>query len=374
MKPSQRVTNLELSPIRRFSEGAPADAIPLAIGQPTWDLPVEGQEALRRFAGVCSYGPGSGSRELREELAAMYHATYDEVMISSGSQGSLFSLLQSFVNPGERVLIPDPGFVTYRNLVLYCEGIPCTYPLSAANHYRLNKESIFEALDRTNARVVIINHPANPTGGGMVSDELVAIADECFRRDVLLISDEVYRELYLGVRPPSLRDVTRSGVVVSSVSKAWGAPGLRVGWAIGSPRWLEPARLVHAYTVTSASSISQLAATALIRSSESIHVAAREQVKIRWTSLAAALDKHLQMKASPPDGAFYYWLPIPRSAQTDPMAFCFRIRDEARVLLVPGEAFGAGGRTYVRLSYAATPEQITEGVRRIVPYWMTDRA
>ncbi len=129
MKTSQRITNLELSAIRRFSEGAPPDAIPLAIGQPTWDLPEEGRDALRKFSGVCGYGPGAGRNDLREALAAYYQAPFDEVMITSGSEGALFSLLQAFVDPGDKVLIPDPGFVTYRNLILYCEGVPCTYSL-----------------------------------------------------------------------------------------------------------------------------------------------------------------------------------------------------------------------------------------------------
>ncbi len=233
----------------------------------------------------------------------------------------------------------------------------------------MNREAVLEALDRTDAKVLIINHPANPTGAGMAIEDLVAIANECIRRDILLISDEVYRELYLETRPPSLRDVTRSGVVVSSVSKAWGAPGLRVGWAIGNPHWLDPARLVHAYSVTSAATTSQIAATAMIRSSEPIHIAARNELKARWDALASAIQTDFGYDAVPPDGAFYYWLPLPEAATADPFAFCMKIRDEAKVLVVPGIVFGEQGRGYVRLSYAALPEQITEGVRRLGRFW-----
>ncbi len=369
MKLAQRLNGLELSAIRRFSEGAPENAIPLAIGQPTWDLPAEGREALQKFSGVCGYGPGAGRKDLREALASLYQAPFDEVMISSGSEGALFSLLQAFVDPGDTVLIPDPGFVTYRNLVLYCGGVPFMYSLAPEHGFRLDKDSVVKALDEANAKVVIINHPANPTGAGMAAGDLSVIADECLKRDILLISDEVYRELYLDERPPSLRDVTRSGVVVSSVSKAWGAPGLRVGWAIGNPRWLDPARLVHAYSVTSAATTSQIAATALIRASESIHLAARGELKSRWDALSTALSEYLHHEASRPEGAFYYWLALPETAHADPFAFCLHVRDEARVLLVPGLVFGGGGRGYVRLSYAATPEQITEGVHRLAPYW-----
>ncbi|HKK20426.1 MAG TPA: pyridoxal phosphate-dependent aminotransferase [candidate division Zixibacteria bacterium] len=369
MKMAQRLNGLELSAIRRFSEGAPEDAIPLAIGQPTWDLPEAGREALRNFSGVCEYGPGAGRNDLREALASLYQAPFDEVMISSGSEGALFSLLQAFVDPGDAVLIPDPGFVTYRNLVLYCGGVPRMYPLTSENGFQLDQHSVLKTLDETNAKAVIINHPANPTGAGMAAEDLSMIADECLRRDVLLISDEVYRELYLNERPPGLRDVTRSGVVVSSVSKAWGGAGLRVGWAIGNPRWLDPARLVHAYSVTSSATTSQMAATALIRASESIHIAARKELKARWEALSTALSEYLNHEASPPAGAFYYWLPLPETAHTDPIAFCTQIRDQARVLLVPGIVFGEGGRGFVRVSYAATPDQITEGARRLGASW-----
>jgi aspartate/methionine/tyrosine aminotransferase len=198
---------------------------------------------------------------------------------------------------------------------------------------------------------------------------LAAIAAACEERDVLLLSDEVYRELYLGSRPASLRDASAYGVVLSSASKAWGGPGLRVGWAIGDPSVLAPARLVHNSMVSCPARPSQEAAVALLADSGRILPAARSELRSRWDALAAALGKELGIDAAFPAGAFYYWLPLPEGARSDPTAFCLRVRDEGKVIVVPGLAFGAEGRNFVRVSYAAKPEEIREGIARLAPFW-----
>jgi aspartate/methionine/tyrosine aminotransferase len=171
------------------------------------------------------------------------------------------------------------------------------------------------------------------------------------------------------VRAPSLRDVTDRGVVTSSVSKGWGAPGLRVGWAVGDPAWLVPARTVHGYAVTGTATPAQWAALTLLENSDTILAEARAAVGLRWQALAAALREELGQVVTPPDGTFYHFLPLPASAYVDPLALCLKLRDEAKVVLIPGLAFGEGGRKHARLSFAATPEQLREGVRRLAPYW-----
>ena len=156
---------------------------------------------------------------------------------------------------------------------------------------------------------------------------------------------------------------------MSSVSKGWGAPGLRVGWAIGDPAWLTPARVVHGYAVTGTATPAQWAALALLEHSDAILAEARAAIGGRWEALAEALWEHLGQAVTPPDGTFYHFMPLPPSAQADPLAFALRLRDEAKVVVIPGLAFGEGGRGHVRLSFAATPEQLREGVKRLAPYW-----
>lgn len=369
MKPASRLSLLKPSPIRAITDGTPPGAIPLGLGEPTWDLPEVARKALLREPGPCAYVPHVGLLELRRAVATFHGAHMDEVLITTGSQGALFSLFQAWVEPGTKVLMPDPGFVAYPALARMAGAEPVTYRLSA-DRFRLDADELIRVLDATpNASAVILNLPSNPTGGGGDLTALKRVADACAARGVLLISDEVYRDLHFGVRAPSLRDVTDRGVVTSSVSKGWGAPGLRVGWAVGDPAWLVPARTVHGYAVTGTATPAQWAALALIENSDTVLAEARSAVQLRWQALAEALREELGHAVTPPDGTFYHFMPLPTSAHADPLAFCLRLRDEAKVVLIPGLAFGEGGRGHARLSFAATPEQLKEGVRRLAPYW-----
>lgn len=369
LRPASRLSRLRPSPIRAITDGTPPGAIPLGLGEPTWDLPEVGRKALLRASGPCAYVPHAGLTDLRRAVAAFHGAHLDEVLITTGSQGALFALFQAWVNPGAKVLVPDPGFVAYPALAFMAGAEPVPYRLSA-DRFRLDAEELIRVLDATpEASAVVLNLPSNPTGGGGGLEALRQVADACAARGVLLISDEVYRDLHFGTRAPSLRDVTDRGVVTSSVSKGWGAPGLRVGWAVGDPAWLAPARVVHGYAVTGTATPAQWAALALLEHSDAVLAEARAAVQLRWEALASALREELGQTLTPPDGTFYHFMALPPTAHADPLAFALKLRDEAKVVLIPGLAFGEGGRGHARLSFAATPEQLREGVRRLAPHW-----
>ena len=370
--PAPRVGAMRPSPIRQLARGAPPGSISLGLGEPTWPLPEPARRALAGAPGPCAYGPNAGLADLRGTVADRYGVTGDEVLITTGSTGGLYALLQAWIGPGDKILAPDPGFVAYRHLGELAGGQTRTYPLDGA--FRLDAEALIRRLDEPGLKVVLLNLPSNPTGGGASREALGKVARACEERGILLVSDEVYRELYLEGRaplgpPPSLRDVSSWGVVASSVSKGWGGPGLRVGWLVGDPRWLAPALTVHAFSVTAAALPAQRAARALLESSDEVLTAARRELAVRWQALEEGLEAHLGVSPRMPDGAFYAWLPLPAAAREDPRAFCLQLRDEARVILVPGTVFGDRGRSYLRLSYAAEPQQIAEGLRRLAPFW-----
>ena len=368
MKIASRLDGIALSPIRKMNLGAPADAIPLGLGEPTWALPEAAAKALGKARLDCSYGPNAGLPELREELARFYSTITDQVMVAAGSQGALYALFQAWAGPGSQVLVPDPGFLAYPLLARLAGATPAPYQLGPGGS--LDADSFLAALAGTPAAAIaVINHPGNPCGGGAEAQALDRVARACRDRGVLLIADEVYRELYLGDRPVGLRDVSDYGITLSSASKAWGAPGLRVGWAIGDPAIFEPARLIHNYMTTAAARPSQEAALALLADSADIIPAARQAIHVRWEALKTALSTHMDHKAVQPAGAFYYWLPLPADAETDPLAFCLRVRDQGKVIIIPGIAFGEAGRAFARVSYAGSPSDITEGVKRLAPYW-----
>ena len=370
MKPAARLAHLKPSPIRALSEGARPEAVPMGLGEPGWALPEPARLALARQTGPCAYGPNAGLPALQEAIAAFHHTVPARTLVACGSQGALFALFQAWLEPGDAVLVPDPGFLAYPALARLAGAEPVSYALGTG--FQLDAQAFRDALDRTPAaKVAVVNHPGNPTGAGASAQALQAVAEACAARGVLLLSDEVYRELCLGPRVPSLHELTDTGIVLGSVSKAWGAPGLRVGWALGAPELLAPARLVHAYMVTAPARPAQEAALALLAASGTVLAEARGHLKLRWEAFSEAFLAGFGQSPEVAAGGFYHWLPCPPWALADPMAFCLRLRDEGGVVVVPGSAFGEAGRGFVRLSYAGDPAQIREGVRRLAPFWST---
>ncbi len=370
MKRAARIAHLKPSPIRLISEGAAPNAIPMGLGEPTWDLPEPARRALAQHRGACAYGPNQGTPELRLAVAGWHGARPEEVLVTSGSEGALFSLFHAYLDPGDQVLVPDPGFPAYGALATLSGAQTVPYRLNAQDRFRLDPDAFAAALEGApRARIAVVNCPSNPTGGGTRPGELARVADACEAREVLLISDEVYRDLYFGPRPPTLREVSDHGVVVTSVSKGWGAPGLRVGWIVGDPDILAAARVVHGYAVTSASAVCQHAAAALVQASDEVLPAARAELQARWEALAMALKGLLGIDASPPDGTFYAWLPMPAHVEQDALSFCMRLRNEASVIVVPGSTFGSSSPRHLRLSFAAFPEQIIAGIHGLAGFW-----
>ncbi len=333
--------------------------VSLALGEPSWPLPAVARRALATVE-RCDYGPHRGVSEIRAAIGAHEGAGPDSVLVTAGAQGALFALTQVFLGPGDAALVPDPGFPAYRTLIELAGAE--IVPYSLGPRFELDADAFVSRLDRASGvKLAFINHPSNPTGGSAERATLETIAEACRRRGILLVADEVYRHLTLGSRSPSLRAVTDDGIVISSVSKAWGAPGLRVGWMIGDPRWLEPCRALHAAMVTSAAGPSQAAARALIEASDTVLPAARAALAVRWRAVAEAWRAETGVVPETPQGGIYLW-----RAVDDDVAFARRARREAGVAVVPGRAFGDRGRGFLRLAFGGPPETVAEGVRRLL--------
>lgn len=361
------VTLTTPSLIRQASLGAPPGAIDLTLGVPGWPLPDPARRALTALAQTpqpLPYGPNEGIPELVDAVAGHHNVTPGSVLVTVGSQGALFALFHAYLRPGQRVLVPDPGFPAYETLARLRGAEAVRYRLAADG--ALDPDAFETALRRAPAALAVLNHPGNPTGGGATPEALAAVARACRRAGVLLVSDEVYRDLHLGPRPAGLHDVTGDGVVVSSVSKAWAAPGLRVGWAVGDPHLLAPARAVHAAMTTAPALPAQLAAAALLRASAEVLAESRRELARRWAVVQTA-PAPVRATATPA-GGLYHWLPLPAGV-TDPLAFCRRLRDLGLVTVVPGEAFGPGGRGHVRLSCGGDPGLLAEALDRLAGWW-----
>lgn len=369
MSTTTRVAALRPSPIRAVSRGAPEGAISLALGQPGWAMPPAVGSALSRWAAsatTCGYGPNEGLPELVDTLTSRYAVPSDRVMVTAGSQAALYAVFTAHVEAGTRVLVPDPGFPAYRTLATLAGAGTTAYPLGVGG--ALDPQPVLDLLARhDDVSLVVLGHPGNPTGGPASIAALAAVAGACEQAGVLLLSDEVYRELHLGTPQPSVRDVCDRALVLESVSKGWAAPGLRVGWATGPPELLAPARLVHHAMNTAPSRPAQVAAAALLRASAEVLAESRRQVGLRW-----ALVQDGPMVLRPEVAAvagFYLWVRVPPWARADPAAFVLQVRDEGLVTVVPGSAFGAGGREHVRVSLGGPLNELSEGLARLAPWW-----
>ena len=413
MSPASRVAGLGLSPIRRMALGAPPGTVSLGLGEPGWPLPQAARAALTDAGadeGALPYGPNAGRPDLVEAIAS-HHATSsrqagqgrasgragapvrsEEVMVTAGSQAALFALYQTHVEPGTTVLVPDPGFVSYVSLARLCGADPVGYPLAPGGH--LDADALVEMLAaHPHTSLVVLCHPANPTGGMASATALAQVAEACARQGVLLVSDEVYRELWVHEAPPSLHDVAGvdAGIVLGSMSKAFGAPGLRVGWAVGAPEVLATARIVHNAMTTAPAQPSQRAARALLAASDEVLGEGRQHVRDRWDLVAARAPELLRRAVDPGRAGFYLWVPVPDGAGDDDapdddsaghgalghdspdhdptLTFALRLRDEGGVTTVPGSAFGARGAGHLRVSLGGPLDELAEGLRRLAPWW-----
>lgn len=370
-----RTRHLAPSAIRALAAHAPRDVVDLGLGEPRWPLH---PAAVRALSGhvpgdPCGYGPAEGLPALRRAVAGRHGVAEREVMIGAGAQGVLFSLVHASVGLGDLVAVPDPGFPGYRTLARLAGATPVGYPLAADGS--LDPAAVADLLRRLRPALLVLNHPGNPTGGTADVDSMRTVLDAAAGHDALVVCDEVYRELgsrparsVLDVRAPSARRRGPGVVAVSSVSKAWAAPGLRVGWAIGPEHVLAPTRLLHQAMTTSASRPAQLAATALLEESDDVLAASRAALRERWDVVDAA-----RLPVRPAStGGLYLWSARPDGVgPADDEAHARWLRDQHGVLVVPGSVFGPAGAGHVRVGLGGGVEQLRLGLDRLRTAWAT---
>ncbi|MDA8020011.1 MAG: pyridoxal phosphate-dependent aminotransferase [Thermoanaerobaculia bacterium] len=334
----------------------------LALGEPSWPLPAPACRALRRIE-RCGYGAHEGEQALRREIAAYEGVSEEEVLVTAGAQAALFAVAQTYLGPGDAALVPSPGFPAYGALTELAGARAVPYPLIEASQ-GLEAGPLIELLRRTtHVKLLFLNHPGNPTGCLVSEENLRRIAEACEERGVQVVADEVYRELRCPPfprSPVSLRTVSDKGFLVGSLSKAWAAPGLRVGWLVGDPGLLAPCRAFHAAMTSHAATTSQAAALALLQHRHAILRSAREHLAERWDALDAAWQELTGQQPVLSRTGLYHWFPVGE----DDATFCRKARN-AGVALVPGSAFGQQGRGHVRLSAGASPDAIRDGVHRL---------
>ncbi|HET8528738.1 MAG TPA: aminotransferase class I/II-fold pyridoxal phosphate-dependent enzyme [Gaiellaceae bacterium] len=369
--PSARISALPRSGIREVMELALElpDAIRLEIGDPDFTTPAHVIEAAAEAAraGFTHYSPGIGLASLRELLAGKVRernglaVTAANVVVTTGACGGLHACLLALLDPGDELLVPDPGWTTYTPMALAAGVVPVPYPLDRSRGFALDVDALGERIGpRTKA--LVLNSPANPSSTTLDRDELAAALALAERHGLWVLSDECYEELVLDgehVSTAALGDPERV-VSVFSFSKTYAMTGWRVGYAVAAEPVVRLLAKAQEPVVSGASTISQKAAEAALTGPQDCIASMRDAYRRRRDTALALLDD-AGVSYVRPDAAFYLMVDV----GDDASAFCRRLLLDHRVAVVPGDAFGAGGAGMVRVSLGASDDAVAEGVARL---------
>ena len=356
--------------IRKISDRAKPGSISLGLGEP--DLPTPDvivREAIRVIQEEKNgYTLQAGLPALRQLITGDYphlNLTNDQVIVTAGSQESLYLILRTLIEEGDEVLMPDPGFIAYPMITKMVGGREVRYRLPAKNDFSFDVDDFRSKLSPRTKAVICIS-PSNPTGRALSKTDLQAMAEAMASggSDAFIISDEIYRELYYTAeRPPSISEFYPRTIVISGLSKSMRMTGWRIGWLAGDAEVIRAALVLHGYVVTCASSISQKSALAAWSDEAA---AAREEYRAifhrRRDHLLGLLRDQLGLRCVTPEGAFYIMVDV--SKYGDEM----RVAEaglEQGVVTIPAAAFGTESRGYLRISFCADEERLSEGVRRL---------
>jgi aspartate/methionine/tyrosine aminotransferase len=367
-RPALRLRGIEKSMIRQVFDRARPGSINLGLGEP--DLPTP--EVIRREAARVireeqnGYTSHAGLPLLRERVASAYShlsGQPERVVITAGSQEALYLALMTIVDEGDEVLLPDPGFVAYPTIVRMAGGGPVFYRLPASGGFAFDADDFRRKLSPRTKAVVVIS-PSNPTGRVFSEGDLAQMSGALEGTDVHVISDEIYGELYYtAAKPASVSALYERTIVIGGLSKAMSMTGWRLGWLAGPAEVVKSALVLHGYVTTCASTVSQKAALAAwTEDAERARATHRETFRGRRDYLLARVNEDLGLRAVEPEGAFYMMVDVSRHGTS--MEVTERLLERG-VITVPGAAFGPEGEGYLRVSFCADLETLSEGVKRM---------
>ncbi|MCM2465987.1 pyridoxal phosphate-dependent aminotransferase [Methanoculleus oceani] len=355
-----RVRSVEMSGIRKLFEAGGPDAINLGIGQPDFDTPdhikMAAIAAIRE--GKTGYTPNAGIPELREAICEKFERENalayrpEQILVTAGGSEALHLVMEALVDPGDRVLFTDPGFVSYAALAAFAGGRPEGVGLDATLH--IDVERAKEQMD--GARLFVLNSPANPTGAVESEESIRALVEYAGDRGVTVVSDEVYEHFVYEKKHVSAARFGEDVITVNAASKTYAMTGWRVGYLAAPEDYIPECIKVHQYAQACATSISQYAALAAYTGDQSAVARMREEYRARRDLLYDGLTG-LGFDFPRPEGAFYAFVPMGRALIEKAV--------ENGLIIVPGGAFGSRAPEYARLSYATSRENLSRAVGRL---------
>src|SRR6478735_5898948 len=341
----------------------------LQIGEPDFDTPANVRAAAKAAldAGATHYPPFAGIPTLREAIAADASARKGfavepyQVFVTVGGKGVMLYAILGLVDPGDEVLVPDPGYPIYESLTRFVGGTPVPIPIRMENDFRLDVDEL-ASLITPRTRVLVINSPANPTGGVLTRDDLERIAALAIEHDLWVLADEIYgRILYDGaehVSIASLPGMAERTIVLDGFSKTFAMTGWRLGYAIVPTSLVETYGQLVINTISCAPTFAQIGAVEAIRGPQEPMAAMVEEFRARRDLVIDGI------RCLSPKGAFYVFPDISGTG-LDGRGFADRLLAEADVCVLAGTAFGGVGTGHIRISYANSQANLRRALERI---------
>jgi aspartate aminotransferase len=390
-EPAERLKNVKVSAsaamTRKVRElrAQGVKIVGLSSGEPDFKSPLNAIEAANKaaLAGETKYPPQDGIVPLKKAVQKKFKRdnnldyALDEIMVSNGSKQIMFGATMASINPGDEVIIPAPGWISYADQVKLCGGVPVSVSCPENNHFRLRAADLEAAItDKT--KWVVLNFPNNPTGAVCTREEMKELADVLLQHPkVLVMSDEIYEHLvYDGVKmhsiaevEPRLKDRT---LTVNGASKAYAMTGWRVGYAGGPKPMIQAMMNMQGQATAGVSTIGQAAVTAALEGPQDLIESHRKDYQNRRDLVVGWLREAKGITCHKPEGAFYVFpniagcigktTPKGKKLETD-TDFVTALLVERHVATVQGTAYGMS--PYFRISYATDLESLREGCKRI---------
>lgn len=348
----------------------------LEIGEPDFATPDNIVESAISAIqdGYTHYTPASGIFEAREAVAQfvsrMLKTEVDpnEVVLVPGSKNVLLFTLLACVEPGDEVILPDPGYPAYASQVSFIGAVPRLVTLREETGFRMDLDEL-ASLITPKTRMLIINTPQNPTGGVLTQEDVSFVCELAQKHDLLVVSDEIYSQLVYGfhhVSPLSHPGMRERTVLMDGLSKSYAMTGWRLGYAVAPQALAKKLDQLMINTSSCAAAFTQMAAIEALSSPESEHAVAR-MVKVfehRRNLVVDGINSIPGMRCAKPQGAFYAFPNIEGTGFGE-RELADRLLSEAGVALLPGTAFGQAGKGFVRIAYTQSEDELKLGLDRI---------
>ncbi|MXS84336.1 pyridoxal phosphate-dependent aminotransferase [Nitrosomonas sp. HPC101] len=392
MKLSQRVQAIKPSPTlavtakaaRLKAEGK--NIIGLGAGEPDFDTPLHIKDAAITAIrnGFTKYTAVGGTASLKQAIISKFERenfldfTAGEILVSSGGKQSFFNLVLATIDPGDEVIIPAPYWVSYPDIVLIAQGKPVFIHAGIEEKFKISADQLEQAIT-PRTRMFVLNSPGNPSGSVYSLKELQALGEVLRKHpEVLIATDDMYEHVLLAGDEfvnilNACPDLKTRTVVLNGVSKAYAMTGWRIGYCGGPSAIVTAMENIQSQSTSSPNSIAQMAAEAALNGDQSCMIPMVEAFKERNRFLTDALNSITGIHCLLSEGAFYAFVDARQAISrlqsqqilrdSNDVAFCGYLLEQAEVAVVPGSAFGCEG--YIRLSFATSMENLREAVKRI---------